>query len=376
MNQPVRVLHFLKQLEPGGVETWLLNVLRNIDRERFQLDFLVQTDTPGVYDDEVKALGARVISCPGNPQSPAYAGQLYKAILQAGPYDVIHSHTYLFSGQVMRIAAGLGIPVRIAHTHTTRARSRQTGMMRRLYDTIMRRWINRYATDLICCSPAACELTFGFLPEADARVAVVPCGVDLSRFNVIASREEFRIQLGLPVDALVVGHVGSLSAPKNHDLLLQAFAQVLAQHPEAWLLLVGDGPRRGELEALAVELNIAHRVNFLGLRRDVPQVLQVMDVFVMPSTHEGVPVAAVEAQAAGLPCVFSEAVPADGIAVEAQIHRLSSSDSNSAWADAIIKMAGQFIPVEQAVEKVRVTPLALDYGINILERIYCSGSMR
>ena len=142
-DPPLRVLHVLGALNPGGVESWMLQVLRNFDRERFQLDFLVHSEKPAAYDDDVRALGARILPCPG-PRRPWSYGPRFKRILREfGPYDVVHSHVHDFSGYILRLARQAGIPVRIAHSHCDLSHiEQQSGLLRRRYLGLMKGWVN------------------------------------------------------------------------------------------------------------------------------------------------------------------------------------------------------------------------------------------
>ncbi len=307
---PIRILHVVRGMNPGGVETWLMHVLRHIDRRKFQFDFLTHTRDRCFYDQEIQHLGGRIIPCM-HPSWPwCYAKNFSRALSLFGPYDVVHSHVHHFSGFVLTLAARANVPIRIAHSHNDLSTvDRRAGIMRRLYLTLSKRLIARHATVGLACSNLAAAALFDAAWQTDPRFKVLYCGIDLKPFQESVDREHVRKELGLPPEAFVCGHVGRFAEQKNHDFLVDIFSLVAKDLPKASLLLIGDGPLRTKIEEKVRRLGLDDRVIFAGVRADVPRLmLGAMDCFVFPSFHEGLPLVLLEAQAANLPCIISNTI--------------------------------------------------------------------
>lgn len=337
-------------LQRGGVETWLMHVLRQLDRDQIQVDFLVQTETPGAYDAEVEALGCRIWRCPIDRTQPWRYVRLFKQILREGrsggnPYQIIHSHVHHFSGFTLHLAHQMKVPVRFAHSHNdTSPVSKQAGWLRRLYINLTQAWIYKHATVGLAASREAAQDLFGAQWEKDGRWQLLYYGVDLLPFKTAEDADQARAALGIPVDAFVLGHVGRFEHQKNHPFLLDIAAEVCQRDPKAYLLMIGDGPLRPEIEALVAQSAWKDRILFAGLRPDVPRLMNsVMDIFVLPSFYEGLPLVGIEAQAAGLPMVLSDTITPELNAVPALITRLSLQQPALAWAEKILTVRSQHL---------------------------------
>jgi glycosyltransferase involved in cell wall biosynthesis len=340
---PRRVLHVVRAMNRGGAETWLMHVLRNLDRDRFRLDFLVHTTEPGAYDAEIRELGGRIIPCLEPARPLLYARNLRRVLREHGPYDVVHSHVHHFSGYVLRVAAQEGVPVRIAHSHTdSSGRDTRAGLSRRAYLSLMQRWIAAHATAGIACSRPAGGALFGEGWQQDPRVRTLYCGIDLEPFRQRLDRAAVRQELGIPADALVLGHVGRFDAAKNQAFAVQVAAEVMRRRPDAWLLLVGDGTTRPAVERQVQDLRIAERTVFAGIRPDVPRLMcGAMDAFVFPSLYEGLSLVLIETQAAGLPSVVSDANSEEVEIVAPLMRRLPLTAAPAEWAETLLRMLEQ-----------------------------------
>ncbi len=307
MTEPVRVLHVVGEMNRGGTETWLLHVLRNIDREKFRFDFLVHTEATCAYDDELQGLGARVIRVRSSGNPVAYSLELLAILREYGPYDVVHSHVHYFSGLVMLVARLANVPIRLSHGHCdTRFEHRDQPIGRKAYRHLSRYLLNRFATDKLAVSEQAAADLFG--EGADAYKILSPT-VDLSRFGSIQDRLAARTAIGVESDEFVIGNVGRLIPVKNQVFLVKLLAEVIRNRTNAALLIAGEGPLRDALTDMAVALGLENRVRLIGPCDDIPRFLAALDVFVMPSLSEGFGLAAVEAQAAGIPTILSDRIP-------------------------------------------------------------------
>ncbi|HLM82198.1 MAG TPA: glycosyltransferase [Terriglobales bacterium] len=345
----MRILHVVGKLDYGGVETWLVQVLRHIDRQKYQMDFLVHTTDPGMYDEEVRALGARIIPCLG-PSNPLRYALNFRRMLRAyGPYDVVHSHVHHYSGYVLMLATMAGVPVRIAHSHSApRSAEASRGMARSAYlrtpyrRTIYRRtmqaMIGLCATRGLAVSGEAGDHLFcKNWRNYPKQWQLQHLGIDLSRFDIPVDRNSLRRAIGISSDALVIGHVGRFVVPKNHAFLVEIARELVKLEPNAVFLLVGDGPLRAEIEAKVNGYAIEKHFIFAGPRSDVPALMKgVMDVFLFPSLYEGLGLALLEAQAAGLTSIVSDLVPGESDVIPNLVDRLALGNSAPTWAHAVL----------------------------------------
>ena len=298
----IRVLEIVTDMRRGGLETMLMNYYRHIDRDLVQFDFLVHRDFRADYDDEIESLGGKIYRLPRLvPWSPSYHKALDKFFAEHTEYRIVHVHQDCLSSVILKAAEKRGIPVRIAHSHN----SNQDKNLKYFVKLYYRRQIPQYATHLFSCGQAAGEWMFQGAP-----FEILNNAIDARQYQFDPTRaRQKRLELGIPEGGFVMGHVGRFSPQKNHDFLLDIFAEVHRQQKNAFLLLVGDGSLRLDVEKKVHSLELNSNVIFTGVRNDVPDLMQAMDVFVFPSLYEGLPVTMIEAQAAGLPCFISDKVP-------------------------------------------------------------------
>lgn len=332
-RQPIRVLNMFTVMDRGGAETMVMNYYRHIDRTKVQFDFLVHREQRGAYDDEIERMGGRIYRmCPIYPQNFSRYKRDLRTFFRAHPeYKIIHSHMSELGYFAFREAERQGVPVRICHAHNA-PHGFDVKMIMRTY---FKKRMMPYLTHLFMCGEESGKWLYG--EKNKSRFIMLNNAIDAALYSFDASkREKMRQQLGL-TDELVIGHVGRFNPQKNHPFLLDTFAALLKKEPSAVLLLVGGGEGMPKIQAKVQELGIAEHVRFLGVRSDVADLMQAMDVFVFPSLYEGLGIALVEAQAAGLPCVVSDTIPH-----EAYLTDLVDSEKLSApeekWAEKILAL--------------------------------------
>lgn len=365
-SKPIRVLHIVGAMNRAGTETMLMNIYRNIDREKVQFDFVSYSSEDAHYDGEIEKLGGRVIKL-SNTQS---VKEIYDALKKYGPYDVIHSHT-LFHCGIANLAAKLaGVKVRIAHAHTTLDKS--DSFVRKVYIQTMRSIINNSSTHLLACSNEAGKYLFGERNLNRSKYMYFPNLIDYSQFLREPSKEveKFKRKEGLE-NSIVIGHIGRFMEAKNHKFLLQVMKSIINKNPNTKLLLVGDGNLRLQIEEFAKKEGIYNTIRFVGIRDDIHTMLHSMDIFVFPSIYEGLGLVLLEAQASGLPCIVSEAIQPEADLKMGLFSRLSLDDGADIWADTILKLAGKKEKsINRIIDGFKQNSYSLQTGISRLIDIY------
>jgi glycosyltransferase involved in cell wall biosynthesis len=373
ITQKIRVLHIVGGMDRGGIETWLMHILRHVDRERLQMDFLVNTAKPCAYDDEARALGSRILPCLGHSRPWIYAKNFRRILAACGPYDIVHSHIHHYSGYTLRLAQWANIPIRIAHSHVAASEQDSSpNPLRWLYLNTATRLLRRFATIGLAASEEAARALFGPAWKRDSLCRLLYYGIDLEPFGAEPG-ENVRAGLKLPPEAFVIGHVGRFAEQKNHAFLLEIVRRVADREPRTRLLLVGDGPLRPAIEQRVIELGLSECVIFAGPRSDVARLLLgAVDVFVMPSLYEGLPLAGLEAQAAGLPCVLSDSITRELDVLPQLIRRQPLSEPASVWADQVLALGRSPAALSraQALEALARSPFAITNSVRRLQGIY------
>lgn len=336
VQYPIRVLNLFTIMDRGGAETMVMNYYRHIDRTKVQFDFLVHREQRGAYDDEIEALGGRIYRMyPIYPQNFARYKRDIRVFFKDHPeYRIIHSHMSELGYFAFKEAAKQGVPIRICHAHSAPHGFDMKMVMR----TYFKKRMMPYLTHLFMCGEESGEWLYG--ERNKSRFVMMNNAIDTAAYAWSPARcKKVRHELNLE-GVYTLGHVGNFTQPKNHSFLLEIFAALLKKEPNAVLLLVGGGTGMQRIQAKAQTLGIAEKVRFLGVRSDVADVMQAMDVFVFPSLYEGLPVTMVEAQASGLPCLISDKVPSECVLTNGLVEKVPLSESPDVWAEKIIAKYG------------------------------------
>lgn len=348
-----RICCFCETWQSGGIESFLYNVLTHMDLSGLEVDVVAARLEDSVFTRRLEEAGVHFRQLSGSPRRLWTNWRMFRALLEKRDYDVVHLNIYHgLSLKYAQLASRAGVPVRIAHSHNTDLRKSAARPLKLWLHRRAKARCTRFATQLWACSSGAARFLFAEAALAEKGFQFIPNGIDTGRFRFDpAAREQVRAELGME-RSFVVGNVGRLCAQKNQDFLLDVFAELVKQAPESRLLLVGEGEQRPALEQKARRLGISGAVIFYGLSQNVERLLWGMDVLVMPSRFEGLPVTAVEAQAAGLPCVLSSEITAE-CAVTGDVAFLPLSAEAGAWARQLLCVKTSPPDRLAAAEKVR-----------------------
>lgn len=340
---PTRVLHVCGSLA-GGVGSVLLNYYRHVDRSRVQFDFLVHNEPAPEVRAEVEALGGEIrVVTPKSKSLGRNLRETVAAINSETPHQAVHVHTASPTSFVYLAAAKLARKrIRIAHSHATSLEVAGGSLQSRAH-RVLRPALRWTATDMFACSAAAGDWLFG--ARARSSVRVLPNAIDTAVYAFSQwAREATRSELGV-ADRIVFGHVGRYAEQKNHGFLIKVFSEIARLEPRAVLTLIGDGPLMGTVKQQVTAAGLDDRVLFLGLREDVAALMQAMDVFLLPSLFEGLPVVLVEAQATGLTCLASTEVTHE-VALTNLIDFEDLAASPIKWAQHALALAERKRPID------------------------------
>ncbi len=335
-EKPIRILHIFGVMDRGGAETRTMELMRSMDRKRFRFEFVALTGQRGEFDDEIKRLGGHIHYLGLNLTWPFR----FLALIMSRKFGVLHSHVHYFTALLLVIGWFARIPRRIAHFRST-GDGMGRGLLRRFRNRLFRQIILWTATDLIGVSEASLALSIGSNWTEDNRCRVVYSGVRLEDFQKPIDRDGVRHEFGIPLDSMIVVHVGRQVAEKNHIRLVKIFHKMAARMGHAHLLLAGKSDsliQYGLLEMVQT-YGLESHVHFAGVREDIGRLLSAADLMIFPSLREGLPGAVLEAAAAGIPVVASDIPGVSELAGIVPGLRLCSLDqSDEEWASTCIGM--------------------------------------
>lgn len=327
---PIRVAQVVGRMMGGGVEATVMNHYRHIDRSQVQFDFIVQTDSTVVPKDEIESLGGRVFYVPPYSNPVKYVNACRKLFQQIHP-RIVHSHMNAVSVFTLMAAKQAGVPVRIAHSHST---SNPNEKAKTLVKNVLRPFSKVYPTHLAACSEYAARWLFGDQVVDAKQVHIIHNAIDIDRFTFNSqSRAIKRDELGVGDSQLLIGQVGRICFQKNQTFTIKVFSELLKNNPSAVLAIVGDGDD-SELRKEIHDLRIERNVKLLGIRDDVADYYSAFDILAFPSTYEGLGMASIEAQAADLPVVCSDEVPKEADLIPSLVRRISLDAGFESWVSA------------------------------------------
>ncbi len=360
MTEMKKILYFGMTGSLGGTESFIINFWKSFNKGNISVDF-IKVGNSLYFEEEILEEGSSVVALPERRRNPIkYFLSIYKLLKGKSEYEIIHVHLNSCSSIEPIIAAKLCGKKVFVHSHNAMNRMK---IITRILHNINKKIMNRMVDKRLACSNKAGQWMFGkrdFIVINNA----IPLKNYLYNKN---NRQEVRHQLGLE-NKFVVGHVGRFTSQKNHEFLIDIFKSIREINKEAILLLVGDGELRSKIENKILELGLKDHVIITGARTDVSILLQAMDVFVFPSNFEGLGIVAIEAQAAGLPCIVSESIPTEAF-ITNLIKSVSLNESSNKWSEITLEHSKSF-KRRNTYEEIKSAGYDISDAALILEKLY------
>lgn len=341
MSEKVKVLYFVDRLLRGGIQTFVYENIKHMDRNKVQIDFLLLDDRNKYeMEDDLKELGCNIYKLKGMWINKVtdffkYGKMLDEFFSKNNDYKVVHLHSSSKNYLVLKYAKKYNIKVRIAHSHNIDFQTKN--VLKKLMGDFLKIPLRRYATDYFACSEVAGEWLFGKKIVKSDKFKVVHNAVDLDKFKFNNEiREKIRKELNVNSDTLLIGHVGRFTQQKNHDFLIDIFNEIHKKNNNTKLLLIGTGIKEKDIKEKVKNLNLQNSVIFEGFKTNVAEYMFAMDIFVFPSKFEGLGLVLIEAQATGLPCYTSKDVVPTEAKVSNLLEYISLADSSVEWAKIIL----------------------------------------
>lgn len=340
MSEKVKVLYFIDRMLRGGIQTFVIENMKHMDKNKIQIDYLLLDD--GVkyeLEDTLKEMESNVYKLKGVwLRKPTDYFNYFKKIddffSQHNDYKVVHLHSSSKNFYILKSAKKYGIPVRIAHSHNIGFQSKNKIQI--MIGNLCKPLLKKYATDYFACAYLAGEWLFGKKAVKDGKVRVIHNAVEYEKFKFNEEKRiEIRNRLNIN-EKLVIGNVGRFSEQKNHEFLIDIFNEIHKKNKMSTLMLIGKGEKEELIRKKVKELGLENYVIFMGFCDNVNELMWAMDIFLMPSLHEGLPVVGIEAQAAGLPCFMSKYVITDEVKITELVKFIELKQSPREWAEEIL----------------------------------------
>lgn len=330
MNK-IKILNIIRTMNMGGAQVLIMNILRNIDKEKFQLDFLLNEE--GVFDDEIRKLGGKIYYIPYLTEigQLKYKKNLIDFLKKHKEYKIVHSHMNQVSGIILEAAYDADVPIRIAHSHTM---GNKNNLIAKVYKKYLQGKIDKYATHLIACSEETAKWMF---KKRASETLIINNGIDIEKFKFSLEKRKFmRKDLNLFDDTIVIGNVGRFSKVKNHKFMIELFKNFRNRH-KAKLLLIGEGELKDSIIEIAKVENILDDIIFRVEKKHIENYYHAMDIYICPSLYEGIPLTLIEAQTNGVPVIASNTID-QRVKITNNFCFESLSSSYDIWENKIKKL--------------------------------------
>lgn len=347
MSEPIRVLHIVGAMYPGGYENFIMNLYENIDREKLQFDMVVHGRKPNDYVEKIQSMGGRVYELPRLTKKPVKSLKMLYELVRKNQYKAVIRHTPNALTVPQLWAAKKAGAFTICHSHN------ETDPKKFLHK-VGKLWIPFSVDDRFACSEKAGIWMFG---KKDYRV--IHNAIDLNKFSYSPSKaDQVKEEFGLQ-GKHIYGHIANFIASKNHMFLLEIYKKIAELDPKAVFFCLGEGDLRPEIEAKRKELQLEDRVILTGTRFDAENFMSAFGVLIFPSFFEGLPLTLIEAQAAGLQCLISDTITKDVVVSSDLIHAKSLEEDAESWARAAVALY-QNPPVGRECQKESIRKAGYD----------------
>ncbi len=327
MAKPVRVLHIVGAIYPGGMENFIMNLYRNIDREQLQFDIAVHARKENDYVEQIEKMGGRVYVLPRLTSNPIKSLKMLYRLVKENDYPVVIRHTSNALVAPQLLTARIAGAKTVCHSHT------ETDDMLILHK-LGRLMMGVAATNKLACSDKAGKWMFG-----NSKFEIVHNAIDIDKFKYQQEKaQKIRDEFGLG-NAKVYGHIGNFAPVKNHTFLLKIFKEISLLDNNVRFFCIGEGNLRKDIESEIQQLGLSDKVILTGIRKDVDCFMSCFDMLIFPSIFEGLPLTLIEAQAAGLPSLISDAITKDVIVTQNLVEMESIEGNASVWAQKAVAMA-------------------------------------
>ncbi len=366
----VKVLTILSCLDGGGVETILLNYLRNFDFEKIQMDIIVHGEKEGILEEEYRKLGCNIFRVTPKSISIVKNFREIRQIIKCGKYDIVHSRMNYKGVTHMLAGSTCGIPTRIIHNHQANMENNYS-LLRKMVINVLRKITMSLATDYMACSEAAAIDMFGKKNFNRNKVVILKNALNLDKYELLPIiRDNYRNELAIKNTEIVIGMVGRFHYQKNHDFMIKVFEKIVDSDRDYVLLLVGGDDEVDSHRKIVTDNNqIRDKVIFTGVRNDVPNLMQAMDLLVLPSRYEGFGNVAIESQVSGLPTLASDMVPRETKITEL-IEYLPLDQGEDFWAKYILEMDLEPQDRRNHFQEARDAGFDIVEAAKFLEKVY------
>lgn len=348
-EKPIRVMQVVGRMMGGGVEATVMNHYRHIDRSKVQFDFVIQSDSTVVPREEIESLGGRIFVVPPYSNPFAYMKACRKVFEENKP-PIVHSHMNAISVFTLRAAKQAGVPIRIAHSHST---ANPEEVIKTIVKNILRPFSKMYPTDFAACGEYSARWLFGNRIVDKGVVHIIRNAIDLKKYVYNRfTREEIRSKIGISETDLLIGQVGRFSTQKNQKYTLRVIKKILEKQ-NVILVFAGDGDQIDQIKKDSELLKINKSVIFLGITKNINEWYSAFDILIIPSLYEGLPLCMIEAQSANLPIVGSDSITEEAY-ILTNTKRLSLSDDFNEWCNETISLATKYKNLRDKIDTTEI----------------------
>ena len=354
---PMKIAIIVGKMDSGGKKNLIMEYYRHIDRNIVQFDFICDSDSQAIPEEEIKKLGGRVYKVAPYQNIVRNMSDM-KRIFEQNQYSVVHAYNSTMNLFPMAVAKSCNVPVRISESLSMAHEGDWKTVLKKMLRPMSKWFANYYMS----CGEDCGRWQFGdkLFDEGKVRVFKTVINTDVNKYDESlrnATRKEYGIE-----ENIVIGHIGRLTEQKNTLFIIDIFNALVKKEPKAKLLVIGDGNLREAMLAKIDEYGIKNSVLYLGRREDIPQFYNAMDCFLLPSLYEGLPVVGVEAENCGLPMFFSTEIPEESSACDDLGVFMSLEKTPEEWADAILQAVKKNMPVRKGkTEEVKAA--GFDSGV-------------